>query len=1632
MRSKARRSNCQNTLNANSMAPHSIGARRADCLADAIKPVFEQLESRRMLSGNPNTVYVNDNWVVTTNQGAPTLDNGDTVANSEDDGSLTGLTYGTNAFGSISSAESYISANPGAGITTVHVVSGTYSTQTGITISNLILEGDNAGVNPASGSPRAHAESILNAQDGSLVISASNVTVDGLTIEDARSGDGIGISVTTGGDNAIIRNNIVTLNSTGVQVGTGVGGVTVSNNLVSSNNQFGTNRGQGVRVDGASNVAITGNEFTGQAAGPTGTLAGAVTLNDATNVSIGNTTTGNTFDNNSVAIRIQGATTGTTIDNDNFNSGTTRNTTDVLDQATGAGSISAMQSDTFAASSTYIDYSGSDELNATNSGNTFGGVTANSSATDLAHEYAIVDKITDGVDSTGRGLVRINPQQIYVTIATETANLGAIQRAVGLAVAGDTIHVQAGTYKENITVTKAITLLGANTGVAGSATRGAETVIQTNGNQNAVVTISSSGATVDGFTIDGDDPTVSGASLTSGDDTNVLYGVRPSGAFSNLTIANNIIKHADIGFRGDGSASGNSISRNWFDSIGVYDFGYAVSLRTNFYADVTNNLMTRVQDGLHTNNFSGAGPASFEFSGNTVQTYGAGVWDNLQYNGATSLKIDNNTISSLVAPTTPANAAVRAAYDNQTVGILLVSIQDNVGATITNNNISGMAYGVTAFNTTTANTITLGSTNSIHDNTVGVFVTNIVDSNPVSRTELGGDPSNVPAGFSGPNNPTGTATLALGGLTLAGNTTGVLVRGDNAFTTFGATATLQSGVTISGGTTGLAVKGAAANLSGDTLANTAFTGQTGNYITLSSGALHGHEINATSASFDSKTGATATDAQNYAIEDKITHAVDDSTLGFVRVKAANVFVTPNSFNSPTTTAPSVQRGVDAASDGDTVNIEDGTYPGQVEVAKSITLLGQSQANTIIQATSNMPAGFSTSSTNHPVVYIHNTTASVKNLTVDGNGQGGGANNRIEGIGMHNAAGTIDHVTVEHVRQNPLNGVQEGVAVYVINDDSASRSVNLTNSTLFDYQKNGTVFDGAGLNITVTGNTVTGAGATTQIAQNGIQVGDGATGTISGNTVSGNEYSGASSGSDPLNDVQSVGLLLFNTSGLQVTGNTVDGNDVGIYNNTDGATISGNHLGDTVANRYEGIVEDQGSSTISTNTIKGGNVGILLVSFNATDNGTTANSTASVTGNTITNSTTALQLADDATHVDAFHPSLSAFTGNTITGSSVYIENDDANAVNATGSNTFDGINPSSGSTTTSQYYTLSSKTLDALDNPDNGLVRYKNGNVYVSSADTSIQGGIDAAGSGDVIHIQAGTYAGNVNASAKTLTLDPGDGPVTATINGDLILGSTDTLHMEIDGTGAGSSDQLVVNGTVTLGGATLDTSGSTITATPGQSIELINNNGSSDPISGTFAAPADANGNVVIVNSQPFFVFYNEGNGNDVTLTRAPDGTTAGPPPAPTVVYVDDNWVGVSNGTDADGSGDAFGNGTAKGYDEFDNIQAAVNAVAPGGTVKVRDGTYNQSNITVSKAVTITGQSRAGVLVGPSIADAHADSSTSGPISNGFLIDSSDVSIEHLTIDGNQNNIARWVAAKTTEARLSPISTAVTSATLM
>ena len=171
--------------------------------------------------------------------------------------------------------------------------------------------------------------------------------------------------------------------------------------------------------------------------------------------------------------------------------------------------------------------------------------------------------------------------------------------------------------------------------------------------------------------------------------------------------------------------------------------------------------------------------------------------------------------------------------------------------------------------------------------------------------------------------------------------------------------------------------------------------------------------------------------------------------------------------------------------------------GQVVVTENLTLEGTGQSGptaTIIESPTSLPAGFISSyngAENHPVVYASGAQVNIADLTVNGDGQGGlgGANGnyRFEGVGYLDASGSIDGVTIENVGETPVSGDQQGISIFVNNDDAVSRTVNISGDTIFAYQKGGITFNGAGLSGDISGNTVTGIGPTSLLAQNGIQV-----------------------------------------------------------------------------------------------------------------------------------------------------------------------------------------------------------------------------------------------------------------------------------------------------------------------------------------------------------------------------------------------------------------------------------------------------------------------------------------------------------------------------------------------------------------
>ncbi|MGA2439639.1 MAG: right-handed parallel beta-helix repeat-containing protein [Tepidisphaeraceae bacterium] len=787
---------------------------------------------------------------------------------------------------------------------------------------------------------------------------------------------------------------------------------------------------------------------------------------------------------------------------------------------------------------------------------------------------------------------------------------------------------------------------------------------------NAVlaVYVGVSGVTINGVTVDGSNPNLTHLDAQTTDDAS--EGIVSYTGVGNITVKNNIIENTAYtgvdfyNYTSDAPTANNVITDNLIQNLSdTYGFGIGVNLYNNFYAQVTHNVMNDVTVGVQTGNFSQANSDNTftpEISNNTIAASGVGIFYNLMYDGSSTITVSNNHIT-----------AINSSADAPWQGVLLTSIQDPASVSFQNNTIDGSnAYtnggtvpssGYEVWNTPTTGSVLI-SGGSVTGVDYGVWLNTYEGySSDAVSTQVTISGVNISASKIGvyvedsPQNGTATASATIEGNTsITTNTTsgiGVEVSGSTASATItgndasidgnlvgievvGGSATITSNHIYDNGTGIEFIGGGSGSVTGNNFDGGSTPLDNGTDLDIESGAGAvtdgggnafagtqyinnlelGNVLNATADYFSGALASSLLPSQAYPVEDRITDYLDNPTYGYVKLNAANVYVTQVSEN---TTPGAIQRGVNVApTNSGTVNVHAGSFSGSVNIiGKNLTLdgAGNGAGGTTIVAPASITSQFSTGSgSKYAVIYANANDVVIENLAVNGASSGNGYGDGFLGIAYYNAGGTVNNVTIENVENSPFNGVQNGVALYAYNADNAVRSLSVTSDVINNYQKNGMALFGNGLTVDVANNTVTGAGPTAAIAQNGIEVGDGAAGTISDNTVSGNEYNGSGGGPDQFSDVQSTGLLLYGTSGLQVTGNIIDGNDIGIYNNTDGATISGNQLGNTTANRYEGIVEDQGSSAISANTIQGGNIGIDIVSFV----GNTGASQATLDGNIV--------------------------------------------------------------------------------------------------------------------------------------------------------------------------------------------------------------------------------------------------------------------------------------------------------------------------------------------------------------------------------------------------------------------------------
>jgi hypothetical protein len=695
---------------------------------------------------------------------------------------------------------------------------------------------------------------------------------------------------------------------------------------------------------------------------------------------------------------------------------------------------------------------------------------------------------------------------------------GRVQEGVNL-VSGSTVNVAAGTYDEQVVIGKSLTLQGAgdSTVVLPSSDAKLTTILSGRfwgvSKQIAGIVVANvpdgSSVTMKNLKVDGASVTAkpAGADYVAG----VFYR-ETGGTIDAVTVTNMTVGTTGTAVRGDGiylSAVANTVS--------VEVKG---SNLTNYDKNGIDAWGNKLSVNIHGDTLTGRGPLP---QGDEVQN-GAVIGD-----GAAGT-VDQNTISNhTYSPETWWSAGIEfldsggsssATGNTLTNNQMGVIFQDGNGSA-SGNTVSGGKLGLNA-QATKAGTWTASFTG----NTVSGSDT----------TGIGGETYDPGASLS--------VTVADNSLT-GGTGDGVAIGDFPEYEPAGSVAATITGNFISGWPNGVNLLSSVAG--GSTIYSNSIAGNASRGVLNQTGVVANASGNWWG--INTPTGVAGQVSANVDYTPWLNSGTDKNpgTPGF-----QGDFSTLNvDDDSPQTGATGrIQEGVNMVS-GSTVKVWPGTYSEQVLAngKTNLTIQGMGPPNPKVTAGPGTTA---------PIIHVKNSSnVTIKGLEIDGAGNGaspcpssGGpdTDKRFYGIRYSNSSGTVSDNQVHGIRYPTICGSAVGIYAY-------QSGVQISGNTVYDFDKNGITANMSGSS-TIAGNTVTGWGPSAAVAQNGIQVGYGATGTVDGNTVSDISYTGdywAASGIL----VTSYTEYGYPLSSADLTGNTVTNAQVGIYYGEGSGTASGN-------------------------------------------------------------------------------------------------------------------------------------------------------------------------------------------------------------------------------------------------------------------------------------------------------------------------------------------------------------------------------------------------------------------------------------------------------------------------------------------
>jgi len=360
----------------------------------------------------------------------------------------------------------------------------------------------------------------------------------------------------------------------------------------------------------------------------------------------------------------------------------------------------------------------------------------------------------------------------------------------------------------------------------------------------------------------------------------------------------------------------------------------------------------------------------------------------------------------------------------------------------------------------------------------------------------------------------------------------------------------------------------------------------------------------------------------------------------------------------------IQSAINGSPPGTVIDVCPGTYLEQISINETLTLHGvllPGASGAVIAAPSGgMVQNATDLDTGAPIaaqvlVYGPGISVAISDLAVDGANNGiSGCSPDLQGILFQNASGVINHITTrnQYLAGSGLGGCQSGEGIYVQTASGDLSNVTVENSSVHAYQKNGITGNDSGTTLQVVANRVQGLGLVPagDAAQNGIQLGFGAKGSITANFVVDDVYG------DPASYI-ATGILLYDTASSAVL---VNANDVA---NTQGAVVvatdqsNANWLGNGVtvkANNifatanYDAIdVCTDSNSILNNNLYDSAQSGVHLDASCSVSGGEQTGNNNNVISNTIVESGCAGILVDSGTSGNAISPDTFLDVPNTV-------------------------------------------------------------------------------------------------------------------------------------------------------------------------------------------------------------------------------------------------------------------------------------------------------------------------------------------------------------------------------------------------